>query len=1135
MTGCLVSAVGDILGWVTYTGRVLSTDLRPYSATLMSTTMETVALRAIVSAATSTPARWHARLAHVGVDTITSSARHEVTTDLKIKPSAGTDAPCVSCIGGKLARHTFPDKGSDADDALAVVHIDLCGPFGVASKDGSLYFLLLKDCKTHYVWVRPVAKKSDVLGEFEKWLLVGHPADEDAEDVLLPPPSSALPAPPRVANLPVLPPASASGDEGSIGALPVAPAKSIASGQRDVKQVGVEVAPPTTGEQRMQGNQLNLLKLALNNELVGTGWKKSQVDEASYFKVGNDGVACWVLYYVDDLLAASISTAMLKELLEAAFELREILPVEKYHGLQFVHERPARNLWMHQQNYFDKLRMRFIDKEQIGRTPKTPISVDDEETQEREEEEYRQKHMVKRGKFTLNYIRVYKFLDYAASPVAESESLCPPSVGGECALGMDVLEDRHENFECLAAAVPHLVAMLLAPEGDPDALDIPTPRSYAEAITVYGLRQAPRDWHNTLRTTRAALGFAPSTADPLRFLRTKTSLPPFYILVYVDDLVFATSDTKALALVKSELQKRNTYTDLGELRSYLGLQITRDRARRTITLTQSHMVHQVIQRFSFRYSSPQSTPLPTGHSLSVPPSDESVEMNGPLGSGSDSWRSTRSSSVLSSSCEAEIYAGAMAAQELCWLTYLLTDLGERRRSSPVLYVDNKAMIALCQEHRLEHRMKHIALRDFLARELRQRGQLHLAYVATRANTPDIFIKARSPPLQPTSRPCDPLATCSRPAMPPLPPARRLLMARSPPLLPTHRLLMARSPPLPSFSTNLVSITALHDAMVTTITPGGQRVSICTCTRTGRHLATFTRLPGSSLYTLATEPPQVAASAQVSASDPVPPPCSCHLLWHHRLSCGTTDLVTPSCHAFVACTPVSLSLVFPVMEVARTSMIHAVAPLSLWSFAVLYAAHQLNLWPRVSLAGTSPTERWMGKVGDASDFRFYHPTSRRILPSKDVTFDKSAPFHHLVPYRSAPLPPPPLFLAPGHPPVDPLPPQGPTPSSVSQVDPLLGIVSVEVAVDSGAARGAASKGAEPVGAEPGGAESEGARSGGAQPRGAEPKGAEPEGAESGGAESENAEPTGAEPRGTASSGGPAGASPRLSPRPEPISP
>ncbi|CAI7852878.1 unnamed protein product [Closterium sp. NIES-53] len=92
-----------------------------------------------------------------------------------------------------------------------------------------------------------------------------------------------------------------------------------------------------------------------------------------------------------------------------------------------------------------------------------------------------------------------------------------------------------------------------------------------------------------------------------------------------------------------------------------------------------------------------------------------------LGSGSFSLQSTRSSLVLSSSCEAEIYAGAMAAQELRWLTYLLTDMGEQPRSPPVLYVDKKAMIALCQEHRLEHRTKHIALRYFLARELQQRG------------------------------------------------------------------------------------------------------------------------------------------------------------------------------------------------------------------------------------------------------------------------------------------------------------------------------------------------------------------------------------------------------------------------------
>ncbi|CAI7780604.1 unnamed protein product, partial [Closterium sp. NIES-54] len=74
-------------------------------------------------------------------------------------------------------------------------------------------------------------------------------------------------------------------------------------------------------------------------------------------------------------------------------------------------------------------------------------------------------------------------LDYATTLVAKSESASPPSVGGECALGTDVLEDRQEDFECLTTAVPRFASMLLAPEGDPDAPDISTPCSYAEAIT----------------------------------------------------------------------------------------------------------------------------------------------------------------------------------------------------------------------------------------------------------------------------------------------------------------------------------------------------------------------------------------------------------------------------------------------------------------------------------------------------------------------------------------------------------------------------------------------------------------------------------------------------------------------------
>ncbi|CAI7902358.1 unnamed protein product [Closterium sp. NIES-54] len=234
----------------------------------------------------------------------------------------------------------------------------------------------------------------------------------------------------------------------------------------------------------------------------------------------------------------------------------------------------------------------------------------------------------------------------------------------------------------------------------------------------------------------------------------------------------------------------------------------------------------------------------------------------------------------------------------------------------------------------------------------------------------------------------------------------------------------------------------------------------------------------------------------------------------------------------------------VMEVARTSLIHAAAPHFLWPFAVRYAAHQLNLWPRVSLPETSPTLLWMGEVGDASRLRvwgsrafvrdtsadklssravpcvflgfvpdapgwqFYHATSLSKFRSKkrDVTFDESVPYYRLFPYRTAPLPPPPLFLAPGAAVVDPLPPHGAAPSGVSQVDP---VEPVEVAVDSRPAWGAEPGGAEPGGAEPGGAESGGAEPGGVEPGGAEPGGAEPGGTEPGGAEPRSPESGGSE--------------------------
>ncbi|CAI7816442.1 unnamed protein product, partial [Closterium sp. NIES-53] len=454
-----------------------------------------------------------------------------------------------------------------------------------------------------------------------------------------------------------------------------------------------------------------------------------------------------------------------------------------------------------------------------------------------------------------------RHLDFATSLVAAPPS-SPLAVGGVSALGCDALEDRQFELEFLAAASPHLCAMVLAPEGDPNALDIPTPRTYAEAVSgpwasqvklppgsppvfkvryvardfcqrdgvdffhtfaptpklttlrmllhvaaqrdyelhsldfstaflqgslheevwlsrpsaftgtfplgthwrlrqpVYGLRQAPREWHNTLRSSLSDLGFQPSSTDPSLFVRRGST--SFFVLVYVDDLVFATANKVALADAK---------------------------AARTITLSHSHMVQQVLQWFGLQHSIVQRTPLVVDHRLTGPFPDEPFESSGPyaellgclmymmtctrpnlafplsilarfvlprrhcpvhwtaavrvakylatisgvglvlggrqsvvftghsdssytddveihrstqgycfsVGSGAVLWRSTRSSSVSTSTTEAEIYAGAMSAQELRWLTKAL-----------------------------------------------RRGQARLDFVESEANTADIFTKALPP-------------------------------------------------------------------------------------------------------------------------------------------------------------------------------------------------------------------------------------------------------------------------------------------------------------------------------------------------------------------------------------------------------
>ncbi|CAI7880128.1 unnamed protein product [Closterium sp. NIES-54] len=392
---------------------------------------------------------------------------------------SGADLPCISCVGGKLARHTYPDQGFNADNVLATVHVDL-----------------------------PVAKKSDTLQEFVQWLAVtewqtkksvlmlrsdrggeflgkqftnfvnGKRIVHDLTCPYTPQQNSMAEREMRTVMESVrtmllhmsvqhhwwhlalrlavwrggkLKPKARWGlhlgvsDESKGWELldiadnwvvttsdvvfyenmslevygadydeTYAPVSSyvtlriflsiVAVLDLNLMQLDMKNAFLQSKLDRVLymyqpdyfndgiGRVCKLLKSlyslkqspllwyrALDGVLLGAGWKKSQVVTALYFKVGNDKVTCWVLVYVDDLLATSSSAEMLKEqnelleaafeLLEAAFELLEISLMQKYLGLEIVRDRST----------------------PVSFDAYATLTFDDEEAQERQKEEYRQK------------------------------------------------------------------------------------------------------------------------------------------------------------------------------------------------------------------------------------------------------------------------------------------------------------------------------------------------------------------------------------------------------------------------------------------------------------------------------------------------------------------------------------------------------------------------------------------------------------------------------------------------------------------------------------------------------------------------------------------------------------------------
>ncbi len=140
---------------------------------------------------------------------------------------------------------------------------------------------------------------------------------------------------------------------------------------------------------------------------------------------------------------------------------------------------------------------------------------------------------------------------------------------------------------------------------------------------LYGLRQAPRQWHARLKKELEGLGFTESEADPGLFIYNDKH-DTIYLLVYVDDLLVAAKELSSVEWAKCKIKDTFDARDMGEAEVYLGMLIKRDRANLSLKLSQEKMTTQLLSKHQLLDAKPKSVPISTSIKLSK---DEGEPLN----------------------------------------------------------------------------------------------------------------------------------------------------------------------------------------------------------------------------------------------------------------------------------------------------------------------------------------------------------------------------------------------------------------------------------------------------------------------------------------------------------------------------
>lgn len=129
--------------------------------------------------------------------------------------------------------------------------------------------------------------------------------------------------------------------------------------------------------------------------------------------------------------------------------------------------------------------------------------------------------------------------------------------------------------------------------------------------SLYGLKQAGRNWNNKLNSILTEIGFERCQSDNCIYTLIRDKEINI-ISIYVDDIILACSTEKTMKYIIEKLQSHVEAVDKGPLKYYLGMEICRDGLRGSLSIHQHRYVNEMLKKWNMEECKGVSTPFASG-------------------------------------------------------------------------------------------------------------------------------------------------------------------------------------------------------------------------------------------------------------------------------------------------------------------------------------------------------------------------------------------------------------------------------------------------------------------------------------------------------------------------------------------